>query len=63
MIESANTRIANRNMMVANLSKERRELTAQVWKFLIEKELNLDLSNYKWFLSRMYARRIGSREP
>ena len=47
LIEDANTRITEHNAMVDNLSQEKSELTAQVWKYIIEKELRTDLDAYK----------------
>lgn len=47
LIESANTLIADHNRMVVNLSQERSELTEQVWKYLLERELRTDLDNYE----------------
>ncbi|MHB9129970.1 MAG: AAA family ATPase [Armatimonadota bacterium] len=46
LIDTANDQIANHNKLVANIVKERRDLTAQVWKFLLEVELKADLVNY-----------------
>ncbi len=46
LINAANGLATNHNDMVANLSKERETLTAQVWKFVID-ELNADLVTYK----------------
>lgn len=45
LIEAANATITEHNKMVANLSKERSKLTAQVWKFVLE-ELKSDLATY-----------------
>jgi wobble nucleotide-excising tRNase len=45
LIDDANTQTDEHNKMVANLSKERKNLTAQVWKFLLE-ELKADLQQY-----------------
>lgn len=46
IVDLANDQIADHNRMVANLTKERRELTAQVWKYLLEVELKADLKDY-----------------
>ena len=46
LIDSANTQIEKHNKMVANLENEKRELTSQVWQFVLE-ELKTDLSAYK----------------
>jgi wobble nucleotide-excising tRNase len=46
LIDTANTLVAQHNTMVANLSQERRTLTAQVWRFVLE-ELKADLSAYR----------------
>ena len=46
LIASANVLIANHNKMVTNLGKERRDLTAQVWKYLLEVELKADLKSF-----------------
>lgn len=45
LIEAANAAITEHNKMVANLSKERSKLTAQVWKFVLE-ELKSDIATY-----------------
>jgi wobble nucleotide-excising tRNase len=46
LIDAANIQIAGHNKMITNLAKERRNLTAQVWKYLIEVELKADLTAY-----------------
>ena len=46
LIDTANTQVAVHNKMVANLATERRTLTEQVWKFVIE-ELRTDLTTFK----------------
>lgn len=46
LIDAANTQVAGHNKMVVNLATERRTLTAQVWKFVLE-ELNADLAAFK----------------
>lgn len=47
LIDAANVLIAGHNKMVANLAQERRDLTAQVWKYLLEVELKTDLATYE----------------
>jgi len=47
LIASANARIAEHNKVVENIKKERHDLTAQVWKYLLEIELKDDLVYYK----------------
>jgi wobble nucleotide-excising tRNase len=46
LVDAANALIAAHNKMVANLAQERRELTAQVWKYLLDVELKTDLAEY-----------------
>lgn len=46
LIDAANTNVAARNKMVANLTTERRTLTAQVWRFVLE-ELKTDLAAFQ----------------
>jgi len=46
LIDTANEQVAAHNKMVANLATERRTLTAQVWKLILE-ELKTDLAAYK----------------
>lgn len=46
LIDSANIKIAEHNKMVANLDAERKALTSQVWRFVLE-ELKTDLADYK----------------
>ena len=46
LIASANDHISEHNDMVANISKERTTLTAQVWKYVLE-ELKVDLTSYQ----------------
>jgi wobble nucleotide-excising tRNase len=45
LIDAANTQIAAHNTMVASLATERRVLTSQVWKFVLE-ELKTDLADF-----------------
>ncbi|PKN63622.1 MAG: AAA family ATPase [Deltaproteobacteria bacterium HGW-Deltaproteobacteria-15] len=47
MIDAANVQVSKHNTMVANLAQERRNLTAQVWKYLLETELKTDLESYR----------------
>ncbi len=47
IIDGANTQIKIHNEMVTNLALERQNLTAQVWKYLLEVELKADLTTYK----------------
>lgn len=47
LIESANNSIREHNKMVSNLAQEKRNLTAQVWKYLLEKEIKEDLAAYR----------------
>ena len=46
LIGTANVLVADHNKMVTNLFQERRMLTAQVWKYLLEVELKPDLAAY-----------------
>ncbi|MBN2161404.1 MAG: AAA family ATPase [Pontiellaceae bacterium] len=46
LIDSANAEIKIHNEMVANLGAEKKTLIKQVWKHLIENEINIDLSSY-----------------
>lgn len=46
LIESANTLVVDHNKMVANLQKEKRALTSQVWRYLLN-ELKMDLARYE----------------
>jgi wobble nucleotide-excising tRNase len=46
LIDEANLRISRHNDIVANITKERSELTSQVWKFFIDVELKNDLTAY-----------------
>lgn len=45
LIDAANTQVAAHNKTVANIASERKALTAQVWKFIVE-ELRADLSAF-----------------
>lgn len=46
LIGTANSRATAHNQTVDNLDQEKRNLTAQVWKYLIEVELKSDLAEY-----------------
>ncbi len=46
LIDTANTQVTAHNKMVGNLASERRNLTAQVWKFVLE-ELKADIAAFK----------------
>lgn len=46
LIVSANTRISKHNSVVKNLTEERRQFVAGVWKYLLEEELKVDLAEY-----------------
>ena len=46
LVDDANALNTEHNKMVENLAHERSHLTAQVWKFILEEELNKDLLNY-----------------
>lgn len=46
LISTANGLITEHNKTVANLAQEKRNLTTQVWKYLLEVELKADLADY-----------------
>lgn len=46
LIVTANALITDHNKTVANLTQERSNLTAQVWKYLLEEELKSNLVDY-----------------
>lgn len=46
LIDDANARTTEHNKMVKNLSQEQKDLTAQAWKYLLEKELKIDIATY-----------------
>lgn len=46
IVDMANTQVAAHNKVVANLATERKILTAQVWRFVLE-ELKADLAAFK----------------
>ncbi len=47
LVDGTNALVAEHNKMVANLSQERSMLKAQVWRYLLERELKDDLAAYK----------------
>lgn len=46
-LDDANKAIEEHNEMVSNLAREKRQLTDQVWKYLLEHEIKSDLAEYK----------------
>lgn len=46
LISAANTLVIEHNKTVSNIAQEKRNLTAQVWKYMIEVELKTDLADY-----------------
>jgi wobble nucleotide-excising tRNase len=46
LVESANVEIRAHNEMVANLDTEKKTLIKQVWKYLIENQIDVELSSY-----------------
>ena len=48
LIAAANALTAEHNKMVDNLGQERSQLTAQVWKFILQEELKTDLLDYDY---------------
>ena len=46
LIDAANAQVTQHNRMVDNLATEKRDLAAQVWRFVL-KELELDLMQYR----------------
>lgn len=46
LIDAANAQVTAHNKMVENLTTEKKTLTAQVWKFILD-ELKADLSDFK----------------
>lgn len=46
LIDVANTEVSTHNTMVNNLAQERRNLTSQVWKFVLD-ELQVDIKDYQ----------------
>ena len=55
LIDEANNQVKAHNRLVANLAEERRDLTAQVWKYLIHEELNGALADYDSNLRNLNA--------
>ena len=47
LIDSANNAIREHNKMVSNLTQEKADLTSQVWKYLLEREIADDLATYQ----------------
>jgi len=47
LIDAANGQIADHNKIVANITTERRDLIAQVWKYLLEVELKAVVEGYE----------------
>ncbi len=47
LLDAANTDISNHNKVVENLTAEKSELTAQVWRYLLDHEIKDDLASYK----------------
>jgi wobble nucleotide-excising tRNase len=47
LITTANVAIKKHNTMVANLAQERRTLTAEVWRFLLDSEIKSELATYQ----------------
>ncbi len=46
LITAANILVSGHNKTVSNLTQEKRNLTAQVWKYLLDVELKTDLADY-----------------
>jgi wobble nucleotide-excising tRNase len=55
LIDEANNQVNAHNTLVANLAKERRDLTAQVWKYIIDEELKGALADFESDLSNLNA--------
>ena len=47
LIEGANTNITEHNKSVRNIDQERKKLTGQAWKYIVEDELKDSISSYK----------------
>jgi len=47
LIQETNTQISGHNEIVENFPDEKRDLIAQVWKYILEDELKLDLQCYE----------------
>lgn len=61
LISTANDSIDNHNRMVKNLSSEKRELTTQVWRFVIE-ELRADIADYQAKRENLNKAVVGLRD-
>lgn len=48
LVETTNTAIQEHNTMVSNLETERTELTGQVWRFLLDKEIKSELATFAY---------------
>ena len=48
LVETVNTTILEHNTMVSNLETERTELTGQVWRFLLDKEIKSELATFTY---------------
>lgn len=46
LVGNANTAIQKHNTMVSNLAAERNKLTGQVWRYLLDNEIQADLSTF-----------------
>ena len=46
LIDAANVKVAEHNAVISNLARKRQDLTAHVWKYLIESELGGTLTTY-----------------
>lgn len=46
LISVANAAVTKHNDIARNIAKERRDLTAQVWKYVLDTELKADLASY-----------------
>ena len=47
VIDAANAEIAQHNTVISNLARERQELTAQIWKYILASELDSTLTTYE----------------
>jgi wobble nucleotide-excising tRNase len=46
LISDANAAIGTHNQVVSNITKERRDLTAEVWRYILDVELKKDLASF-----------------
>lgn len=46
LISAANDAVKKHNIMVSNLAQERRTLTSEVWKYLLENEIKVQLATF-----------------